>query len=70
MYLCKTYPSLVIYKRIFREMEHDKIKTRELSAQPRWLYSKIEGGEKFSFVEKTVEENGLHYDLLQRKMSE
>ena len=58
MYLCKTYTSLVIYKRIFREMEHDKIKRGSYLRKPRWLYSKIEGGEKFSFVEKTVEENG------------
>ena len=60
MYLCKTYPSLIIYKRILQEMEHDKIKRGSYLRKPRWLYSKIEGGEKFSFVEKTVEENGLH----------
>ena len=41
-------------------MEHDKIKRGSYLRKPRWLYSKIEGGEKFSFVEKTVEENGLH----------
>lgn len=38
----------------------DKPKLKPILRKPRWLYSKIEGGQKYSFVENTIEQNGLH----------
>jgi len=40
-------------------MEEQSIRKPYLR-KPKWLYTKIEGGEKYGFVEKTLEENGLH----------
>lgn len=35
---------------------HNKPKLRK----PRWLYTKIEGGERYGLVESTIEQGGLH----------
>ncbi|MBF1605724.1 MAG: lipoyl synthase, partial [Prevotella shahii] len=38
----------------------EQSKRKPYLRKPKWLYTTIEGGEKYGFVEKTLEENGLH----------
>ena len=38
----------------------DKTQRKPILRKPRWLYTRIEGGEKYGMVEDTIAQNGLH----------
>ena len=44
----------------FAEMEKQLTQKPAPLRKPRWLYTKIEGGKQYGFVEKTIEQHGLH----------
>lgn len=51
--MCSTFVTFAV-------MEESPSQQKPRLRKPKWLYTKIESGQQYGFVEQTIEQNGLH----------